>query len=215
MIPRGNTDRAPTRVDALVLAVFTTFAASLLPAWKASRMIIVDAFEPRPMKFDLHQRLNFALRNVFRQRARSAGTLAAIALGVAGLILAAASSRTSFSSSAKRSFIRRAGISRWRGKATARGASARRSPSSSTAPMRSSARSAKRPACGAGAARIRGRHQQRQARSRDHRGGGRAVGRGNTGNVPALHRGSPIARRRYRRHRHGAGRREIAGIEAG
>lgn len=40
------------------------------------------------MKFDLHQRLNFALRNVFRQRARSAGTLAAIALGVAGLILA-------------------------------------------------------------------------------------------------------------------------------
>ena len=30
-------------VDALVLAVFTTFAASLLPAWKASRMIIVDA----------------------------------------------------------------------------------------------------------------------------------------------------------------------------
>ena len=29
--------------DALVLAVFTTFAASLLPAWKASRMIIVDA----------------------------------------------------------------------------------------------------------------------------------------------------------------------------
>ena len=30
----------------------------------------------------------FALRNVFRQRARSAGTLAAISLGVAGLILA-------------------------------------------------------------------------------------------------------------------------------
>ena len=29
--------------DALLLAVFTTFAASLLPAWKASRMIIVDA----------------------------------------------------------------------------------------------------------------------------------------------------------------------------
>jgi putative ABC transport system permease protein len=29
--------------DALILAVFTTFAASLLPAWKASRMIIVDA----------------------------------------------------------------------------------------------------------------------------------------------------------------------------
>ena len=40
------------------------------------------------MKADLRQRLNFALRNVFRQRARSAGTLAAIALGVAGLILA-------------------------------------------------------------------------------------------------------------------------------
>ncbi|MDR1936630.1 MAG: ABC transporter permease [Candidatus Accumulibacter sp.] len=35
-----------------------------------------------------HRRLNFAWRNVFRQRARSAGTLAAIALGVAGLILA-------------------------------------------------------------------------------------------------------------------------------
>jgi putative ABC transport system permease protein len=34
------------------------------------------------------QRLLFALRNVFRQRVRSAGTLAAIALGVAGLILA-------------------------------------------------------------------------------------------------------------------------------
>lgn len=31
---------------------------------------------------------SFALRNVFRQRARSAGTLAAISLGVAGLILA-------------------------------------------------------------------------------------------------------------------------------
>jgi putative ABC transport system permease protein len=40
------------------------------------------------MKFDFHQRFSFALRNVFRQRARSAGTLAAIALGVAGLILA-------------------------------------------------------------------------------------------------------------------------------
>lgn len=34
------------------------------------------------------QRLAFALRNVFRQRARSAATLAAISLGVAGLILA-------------------------------------------------------------------------------------------------------------------------------
>ncbi|MDR2112615.1 MAG: ABC transporter permease [Candidatus Accumulibacter sp.] len=40
------------------------------------------------MKPGIFQRLNFALRNVFRQRARSAGTLAAIALGVAGLILA-------------------------------------------------------------------------------------------------------------------------------
>ena len=29
--------------DALVLAVVTTFAASLLPAWKASRLVIVDA----------------------------------------------------------------------------------------------------------------------------------------------------------------------------
>ena len=29
--------------DALVLALITTFAASILPAWKASRMIIVDA----------------------------------------------------------------------------------------------------------------------------------------------------------------------------
>ena len=38
------------------------------------------------MKADLRQRLNFALRNVFRQRVRSAGTLAAIALGVAGLL---------------------------------------------------------------------------------------------------------------------------------
>lgn len=36
----------------------------------------------------MRRRLAFALRNVFRQRARSAGTLAAIALGVAGLILA-------------------------------------------------------------------------------------------------------------------------------
>ena len=40
------------------------------------------------MMSDLRQRLKFALRSVFRQRARSAGTLAAIALGVAGLILA-------------------------------------------------------------------------------------------------------------------------------
>lgn len=30
-------------VDALVLAIVTTFAASILPAWKASRMVIVDA----------------------------------------------------------------------------------------------------------------------------------------------------------------------------
>lgn len=30
-------------VDALILAVFTTFAASILPAWKASHMVIVDA----------------------------------------------------------------------------------------------------------------------------------------------------------------------------
>lgn len=40
------------------------------------------------MKFHLPQSLSFALRNVFRQRMRSAGTLAAISLGVAGLILA-------------------------------------------------------------------------------------------------------------------------------
>lgn len=40
------------------------------------------------MTFHLSQRLSFALRNVFRQRIRSAGTLAAISLGVAGLILA-------------------------------------------------------------------------------------------------------------------------------
>jgi putative ABC transport system permease protein len=40
------------------------------------------------MKFDFSRRFSFALRNVFRQRARSAGTLAAIALGVVGLILA-------------------------------------------------------------------------------------------------------------------------------
>ncbi len=40
------------------------------------------------MKLALPQRLIFALRNVFRQRMRSAGTLAAISLGVAGLILA-------------------------------------------------------------------------------------------------------------------------------
>ncbi len=40
------------------------------------------------MMADLRQQLRFALRSVFRQRARSAGTLAAIALGVAGLILA-------------------------------------------------------------------------------------------------------------------------------
>ena len=39
------------------------------------------------MKFDLPRRLSFALRNVFRHRLRSAGTLAAIGLGVAGLIL--------------------------------------------------------------------------------------------------------------------------------
>ena len=40
------------------------------------------------MKLAFPQRLAFALRNVFRQRVRSAGTLAAISLGVAGLILA-------------------------------------------------------------------------------------------------------------------------------
>lgn len=40
------------------------------------------------MKLSIPQRLAFALRNVFRQRVRSAGTLAAISLGVAGLILA-------------------------------------------------------------------------------------------------------------------------------
>ncbi|MDR0578829.1 MAG: ABC transporter permease [Candidatus Accumulibacter sp.] len=40
------------------------------------------------MKSGFRRHLDFALRNVFRQRARSAGTLAAIALGVAGLILA-------------------------------------------------------------------------------------------------------------------------------
>lgn len=40
------------------------------------------------MKLKFPQRLAFALRNVFRQRVRSAGTLAAISLGVAGLILA-------------------------------------------------------------------------------------------------------------------------------
>ena len=38
------------------------------------------------MMADLRQHLRFALRNVFRQRARSAGTLAAIALGVAGVL---------------------------------------------------------------------------------------------------------------------------------
>jgi putative ABC transport system permease protein len=41
------------------------------------------------MKFELPHRFSFALRNVFRQRMRSAGTLAAISLGVVGLILAA------------------------------------------------------------------------------------------------------------------------------
>ena len=40
------------------------------------------------MKLELWQRVAFALRNVFRHRLRSAGTLAAISLGVAGLILA-------------------------------------------------------------------------------------------------------------------------------
>ena len=40
------------------------------------------------MKFAFAQRFSLALRNVFRQRMRSAGTLAAISLGVAGLILA-------------------------------------------------------------------------------------------------------------------------------
>ena len=40
------------------------------------------------MKLNFPQHLIFALRNVFRQRVRSAGTLAAISLGVAGLILA-------------------------------------------------------------------------------------------------------------------------------
>ena len=40
------------------------------------------------MKLNLPQRLAFALRSVFRQRMRSAGTLAAISMGVAGLILA-------------------------------------------------------------------------------------------------------------------------------
>ena len=40
------------------------------------------------MNAAIGQRWAFALRNVFRQRARSAGTLAAIAFGVVGLILA-------------------------------------------------------------------------------------------------------------------------------
>ncbi len=40
------------------------------------------------MKLPFLQRIAFALRNVFRQRARSAGTLAAIGFGVIGLILA-------------------------------------------------------------------------------------------------------------------------------
>ena len=40
------------------------------------------------MKLEIPRWLAFALRNVFRQRTRSAGTLAAISLGVAGLILA-------------------------------------------------------------------------------------------------------------------------------
>ena len=41
------------------------------------------------MNFAFAQRFSLALRNVFRQRMRSAGTLAAISLGVAGLLLAA------------------------------------------------------------------------------------------------------------------------------
>jgi putative ABC transport system permease protein len=41
------------------------------------------------MSFAFAQRFSLALRNVFRQRMRSAGTLAAISLGVIGLILAA------------------------------------------------------------------------------------------------------------------------------
>ena len=41
------------------------------------------------MRFAVAQRFSLALRNVFRQRMRSAGTLAAISLGVIGLILAA------------------------------------------------------------------------------------------------------------------------------
>lgn len=41
------------------------------------------------MSFAFAQRFSLALRNVFRQRMRSAGTLAAISLGVVGLILAA------------------------------------------------------------------------------------------------------------------------------
>ena len=40
------------------------------------------------MIFQWSQYFLFALRSVFRQRVRSAGTLAAISLGVAGLILA-------------------------------------------------------------------------------------------------------------------------------
>lgn len=40
------------------------------------------------MNIHFFSQWSFALRNVFRQRARSAGTLAAISLGVAGLILA-------------------------------------------------------------------------------------------------------------------------------
>ena len=40
------------------------------------------------MKLPLPAQWSFALRNVFRQRARSLATLAAISLGVAGLILA-------------------------------------------------------------------------------------------------------------------------------
>ena len=72
------------------------------------------------------QRLSLALRNVFRQRMRSAGPLAAISLGVAGLILAAGFVQDIFIQLARRSFTRIADISRLRAKVTARGAPVRR-----------------------------------------------------------------------------------------
>ena len=68
------------------MAVASTTLASLYPAWKASRLPVVDALRQNRWT-SVPDMLKIALRNILRQRARTALTLAAIALGVASLVL--------------------------------------------------------------------------------------------------------------------------------